>query len=99
MAKYLVVKKVVSEETHHLIVESEHKPEFLEFVAQEYGDDVFGEQEFEPQYDRCDSEEYEVRLLKEGESLPEDVPVWGDEETFDEAAAEVVEEFTACAKS
>ena len=101
MAKYLIIQTVVTEETHHLIVESEHKPEFLELVAREYGDDVFGEQEFKPHYDLCATEEYEVRPLKEGESLPENVPVWGGEETFDEhdSVTEAFEEFTARANS
>ena len=66
MAKYLVVKKVVSEETHHLLVDSELTPEQLKVLVEECGDDVFEGCDFEPQYDRCDCEEYELRPVEEG---------------------------------
>jgi hypothetical protein len=66
VAKYLVVKKVVSEETHHLIVDSELTPEQLKFLVEDCGDDVFEGCDFEPQYDRCDGEEYELRPVEEG---------------------------------
>jgi hypothetical protein len=41
VAKYLVVKKVVSEETHHLLVESEPTAEQLKFLVEDRGDEFF----------------------------------------------------------
>lgn len=109
MAKYLVVKKVVTEETHLLLVDSEHTLEELKFVANKYGDDVFGCQAFAPQYDRCDTEDYDIQLVNEGEPLggeflvwdEDEVPVWDDEVPLDEweALVDSVEEFRAGAKS
>jgi hypothetical protein len=79
VAKYLVVKKVVSEETHHLLVDSELTPEQLKFLVEDCGDDVFQGCDFKPQYDSCDGEQYELRPVEEG-SHP-DLECWDD---FDE---------------
>lgn len=90
MAKYLVVKKVVSEETHHLLVDSELTPEQLKVLVEECGDDVFEGCDFEPQYDTCDSDKYELRPVEEG-SYP-GLECWDDFDK-DETVVGVLTEF------
>jgi hypothetical protein len=71
VAKYLVVKKVVSEESWCLLVESERTLEELKLLEDDGLMEVFDGVEFQPQYDTIDTKTYEVRFADPNERFHE----------------------------